>query len=169
LTKPVKFVNIKAMKDKYTPVPGRQEGQVEVLLRRSVAKRYGQPTVDFDGLTEMVRDAGLPPEKTKIKLYDGIIWGDESSFRKLAIGGRIPLTNTIYSAVRVNNRPPGFPNSNNLSPEQQDLADHHTAVMEKLTHNVLRAAGVRGPELVEQRHEVFAEHAGDIRFEDSPR
>jgi hypothetical protein len=165
LTKPSFIVIINFMKEKYKPVSGRQEGQPEVLVRESAIRRWGEPEVDFENLAEMVRDAGLPAEKTRIKLFSGRVVGDEPSLRRLAMGGRIPLSKTIYSGVGLNNRAAGLPHRANLPPKQKEqLEDHYTATMEKLTHNVLRAAGVRGAELHKREHELFAKHAGDIQF-----
>lgn len=154
------------MSEKYKPVPGRQEGQVEVLVRDSVISRWGEPTVDFEGLTELAKEAGLPAD-TRIKLFSGRVVGDEPSLRRLAMGGRVPLTGTIYSGVGLNNRPAGLPHKSSLSPEQKSqLEDHYTATMNKLVHNVLRAGGVQGVALHERERELYEQHAGDIQFRD---
>jgi hypothetical protein len=152
---------------RYMEVQSEQLDHVGVFVRKNVIARWGEPTVDFDNLSKLVvEDAGLS-EDTKIKLISGRWVGDEPSLRLFAMGGHVPLTNTIYSGVGVNNRPAGSPSSHGLSPERDaHIRDHGTATMNKLVYNVLRAAGVRGAEFVERGQALYYEHAGDIQFTD---
>jgi hypothetical protein len=158
------------MKERYTAVAGRQEGQPEVLVRDSVLRRWGEPTVDFDGLADMAREAGLEPGKTKIKLYSGRWTGGSYEFgiNRFARGRHIPFTNTIYSGVGPNGAA-GLPHRSELPEEvRSELGGgfgDQTATMGKLVHNVLRAAGVRGSAIYEKQRELYRDHAGDIQFE----
>lgn len=152
------------MSEKYKPVPGRQEGQVEVLVRQSVLDRWGEPTVDFEGLTEMVKAAGLP-EDTRIKLFSGRWVGGTGELKKLARGGHVPLTKTIYSGVGLNGTVGMVHPSEIPQAAQDELIGAPTAAMRKLVHNALRASGVRGETLRERERELYAQHAADIQFE----
>lgn len=152
-------------KPKYKSVPGRKDGQVEVLVRRSVIERFGDPTVDFDSLTRLVGELGLSPERTRIKLFSGRWVGHEYHLRKFAKGGKAPFSNTIYSGVGLNGTV-DLPHPTDLPREMQEelFTGARNAAMSKLVHNMLRASGIHGAVLQEREHELYQSHAGDIQF-----
>lgn len=154
---------------RYTEIEREDPDQVRLFLRKSVLDRWGQPTVDFPSLSDLIFEGAGLPRDTKIKLFSGRWVGHEYGLRDLVRGGYNPFTHTIYSAVGLN-MTLGLPHPNDLPRETQleRQGSASNAAMEKLVPGVLRAAHVRGEERRERTAELYAEHAADILFLDAP-
>lgn len=153
---------------RYREIEREDPDEVRLFLRDSVLARWGEPTVNFPSLSELVFEQVGLPRDTKIKLFSGRWVGHEYGLRGLVRGGYNPFTHTIYSAVGFNFTH-GLPSSSNLDREMRDQmrGSASNAAMEKLIHGALRAAHVRGQERHEKESELYAEHAADILFLDA--
>ncbi|HET7059752.1 MAG TPA: hypothetical protein VFH99_00320 [Candidatus Saccharimonadales bacterium] len=153
---------------KYIEIKRDNPEQVRLHIRKNVLARWGEPTVDFPSLTDLIFEQAGMPLDTEIKLFSGRWVGGEYHLKQFARGAYNPLTHTIYSAVGVNVNA-GLPHPSHLPgatwEELRDSAPN--MAMSKLIRNALQASHVGGEELYGRERELYVEHAADIRFLDA--